>query len=86
MTKCQSCAMPMARDPNGGGTEKDGSRSLVYCSLCYSNGDFHFKTDDVRAYQAMVVNEMVKNGWWRPLAWLFTREIPKLSRWKSTSS
>ena len=29
---CQSCGMPMARDPEGGGTEADGSKSAKFCS------------------------------------------------------
>jgi hypothetical protein len=35
---CQSCGMPMSRDPNGGGTNADGSTSLKYCSHCYAGG------------------------------------------------
>ena len=84
MQKCQSCAMPLARDPNGlgGGTEADGSISAEYCSLCYGDGKFYYSGTDVKAYQAMVVNEMCKKGWWRPVAWFFTREIPRLKRWR----
>lgn len=82
MNKCQSCAMPLSRDPKGGGTEADGSISLEYCSLCYGDGAFYYTGTDVQAYQAMVVDKMTEHGWWRPLAWLFTREIPKLRRWR----
>ena len=32
--------MPLAKDPDGGGTEADGSRSRTYCSLCYRDGAF----------------------------------------------
>ena len=78
---CQSCDMPMHLDAEGGGTEKDGSRSSKYCSLCYANGEFHYKGTDVREYQKMIVDIMVENGWWRPMAWLMTRRIPKLERW-----
>jgi hypothetical protein len=74
--------MPLKKDPQGGGTNKDGSLSGEYCSLCYGNGVFYYDGDDVRDFQNMVVGEMTKNGWWRPLAWLFTRRIPKLKRWK----
>ena len=81
MAICQSCAMPLKYDPKGGGTEADGSRSQLYCSLCYGNGVFHFAGSDVRAFQAMVVEKMVKNGWWRPVAYVMTRRIPKLARW-----
>lgn len=81
MAICQSCAMPLKYDPEGGGSEADGSRSAIYCSRRYGNGAFHFAGDDVRAFQAMVVDKMVENGWWRPLAYLMTRRIPKLERW-----
>lgn len=81
MAICQSCAMPLKYDPEDGGSEADGSRSTIYCSRCYGNGAFHFAGDDVRAFQAMVVDKMVENGWWRPLAYLMTRRIPKLERW-----
>lgn len=82
MARCESCGMPFSRDPAGGGTEADGRRLMLYCSFCYDDGEFHHKGTDVRAYQAMVVENMVKNGWWRPIAWLVTREIPRLQRWR----
>jgi hypothetical protein len=37
---CQSCGMPMDKDPAGGGTNPDGSKTLKYCSFCYQNGEF----------------------------------------------
>ena len=82
MGRCESCGIPMHKSPGGGGTESDGkTRSTKYCSLCYGEGEFFFKGTDAREFQAMVVNEMTKNGWWRPLAWLLSREIPRLPRW-----
>ena len=35
---CQSCGMPMKKDPEGGGTNADGSKSPDYCSYCFRNG------------------------------------------------
>ena len=84
MQKCQSCAMPMNKDPNGGGTNKDKSLSEKFCSFCYADGDFLWQGDNVRDYQKMVVDKMSENGWWRPIAWLATREIPRLERWKKS--
>lgn len=78
---CQSCDMPLTKDPEGGGTEADGSRSGEYCTLCYKDGSFLYQGDDAKAYQAWVVDQMVKDGWMRPFARLFTRRIPKLKRW-----
>jgi len=78
---CQSCAMPMKKDKQGGATLKDGSKSAIYCSLCMDKGEFLYQGDDVKAYQAFVVDNMVKEGWWRPIAWLATRPIPRMARW-----
>lgn len=38
---CQSCGMPLHKDPKKGGTEADGSLSDKYWSFCYGNGQFH---------------------------------------------
>jgi hypothetical protein len=39
---CQSCAMPLNKDPKGkgGGTNADGKPSNMYCSYCYKDGKF----------------------------------------------
>jgi hypothetical protein len=37
---CQSCGMPLDKDPNKGGTNSDGSKSEKYCSFCYTGGKF----------------------------------------------
>ena len=37
---CQSCGMPLDKDPSKGGTNSDGTLSDKYCSYCFSNGNF----------------------------------------------
>jgi len=37
---CQSCGMPLDKDPLGGGTNADQSLSDKYCSFCYRDGKF----------------------------------------------
>jgi hypothetical protein len=37
---CQSCGMPLDKDPNNGGTNADKSTSDTYCSFCYQDGKF----------------------------------------------
>jgi hypothetical protein len=37
---CQSCGMPLDKDPKGGGTKADQSRSEKYCSFCFQAGKF----------------------------------------------
>jgi len=81
---CQSCGMPRKKDTEGGGTEKDGSKSLLYCSYCYKDGEF-FMADEIdtpKKMQDMCIKMMKKQGMSGILAWIFTRGIPKLKRWK----
>jgi len=40
---CHCCGMPISKDPQGGGTDMDGTRIQKYCSYCYQNGEFLFK-------------------------------------------
>jgi hypothetical protein len=35
---CQSCGMPMKKDPLHGGTNADCSQNELYCSYCYREG------------------------------------------------
>ncbi len=79
---CQSCGMPLNKDPAGGGTNADGSRSELYCSYCYQDGAFMNPDMDVKEFQAFCVAQMKKQGMPGFIAWLFTRGIPKLQRWK----
>ena len=37
---CQSCGMPLDKDPLKGGTNADNSKSDKYCSFCYMMGKF----------------------------------------------
>jgi len=39
---CQSCGMPMSKDPQGGGTEKDGTKSLKFCNSEHSRDFVNF--------------------------------------------
>ncbi len=78
---CQSCGMPMKKDPQEGGTNSDGSKHTEYCSYCYENGAFtqpEFKAGDM---QKFCIEKMKDCGVPKPLGWLFTRSIPKLKRW-----
>lgn len=77
--------MPKAHDPGKGGTNADGSKSKKYCSYCYQNGEFHLadEIDTAQKMQAMCIQMMKKHhsmAHWK--AWLFTRGIPRLERWR----
>jgi hypothetical protein len=81
---CQSCGFPLKKDTKGGGTEKDVSISNKYCSMCYENGEFlsPVEIDTPEKMQKFCIQEMKKSGINSFMAWLATRPIPKLERWK----
>lgn len=79
---CQSCGMPMAKDPEHGGSETDGSKSQTYCSICYDAGAFRHPDASVVEFQQHCVDALMRSGMPKVMAWLFTRGIPRLDRWK----
>ena len=83
MRNCQSCGMPMKKDVQGGGSEKDGSKSEKYCSHCYMNGAFTYPKMTAAEMQDRVrakMKEMKVPGF---LAGFFVGGIPRLERWKA---
>ena len=72
--------MPLDKDPWKGGTEKDGSKSTMYCSLCYEDGELHPMTLD--EMKTIVDDAMKKEG----MNWFIRKmalwQLPHLKRWK----
>ena len=79
---CQSCGMPMQKDPGQGGTNADGTKSDEYCSYCYVNGSFMQPDMTAAEMQTFCIEKLREMGYPRPVAWLFTRGIPRLKRWR----
>lgn len=73
--------MPMRQDPKGGSLNVDGSKNLIYCSYCYQNGKFTFE-GNVEEFQELCRQYMLKSGHNKISAWLFTRGMKRLERWK----
>ena len=75
--------MPLKKDPQGGGSESDGSKSIMYCSYCYGGGAF--KQPDITAaeMQTFVKGKLKEMGIPGFLTGFFTKGIPKLERWKN---
>lgn len=78
---CQSCGMPLSRDPQGGGTNADGSKSALYCSHCFRGGRFVLPDLTVDQMQDRVRAKLKEFGIPGFLRGFFTRRIPKLQRW-----
>ena len=75
--------MPLKKDPAGGGTETDGTKSLKYCGFCYQNGIFLSpEIDTPEKMQVFCVAKLKEMGFPGFVAKFFTRVIPKLERWK----
>ena len=75
--------MPLKQDKKGGGSEKDGTISKMYCSSCYENGVFKKPDMTVEQMQALVDNVLkTEMKFPKIFRWLAVRQIPKLARWK----
>ncbi len=79
---CQSCGMPM-KDDTLYGTGADGSKNEKYCTYCYQQGDFTVKDVTVKEFQEHCRQMMIQGGHNKFLAWLFTRNMKRLGRWKN---
>ena len=77
---CQSCGMPMKKDPKHGGTNADGTQNEMYCSYCYQDGTYTFNgtVDEMQKY---CQEKMIEQGSPKWMAWLFTRGMNRLKRW-----
>lgn len=80
---CQSCGMPMAMDAKGGGSEVDGTRTGLYCSHCYENGQFTAPDLTASQMQERVRGKLVELDLPEHVVNSAVEEIPKLRRWQA---
>ncbi len=82
--QCQSCGMPLVTKKAGDcrGTEKDGTRSEKWCSLCYQDGAFVGKDCTLEDMRKIVDDALVKNGSGRIMRWMAQKQLPRLERWR----
>jgi hypothetical protein len=83
---CQSCGMPLKKDPAGGATNADGSKSAMYCSHCYEMGAFKQPGLTLGQMKDLVKSKLKEMGFPGFLAGFFARGIPKLERWKKQTA
>ena len=79
---CQSCGMPLKRDPKGGATNKDGTKNNKYCSHCFENGEFKQDCTALQM-QEFSIKILKEKGFPGFFARFFSKGIPNLERWKS---
>lgn len=80
---CQSCGMPLAKDPFGGGTYSDGRKSRSYCSFCYENGRFTRPEMTVTQMKELCAARLHDAGFPWFIARLMVRNLHKLERWNA---
>ncbi len=74
-THCESCLMPLSKDP--------GVReSAKYCSYCFKNGKLCYEGNDVEEFKKICYEEMRKKGMNMLLAKFYTWMIGFAPRWK----
>ena len=81
---CQSCGMPLDKDPNYGGSNADQSKSEKFCSFCYRDGKFldegiTLKEKIEKNIQIAVMKMNIPENIAREMA---ERILPGLERWK----
>lgn len=81
--QCQSCGMPMKKDVQGGGSERDGSKSPKYCSHCYMNGTFTRPNMTAAEMQDLVRNKLKEMKVPGLFSRFFVAGIPRLERWRA---
>ncbi len=81
--KCQSCGMPLKGGPEMLGTNLDTSKNHDYCHYCYELGEFTQADFSAKDMQDFCIEKMKEMGLPKPIGWLFTRNIPKLKRWRA---
>ncbi len=82
---CQSCGMPLDKDPNKGGTNADNSKSEKYCSFCFENGTFKDEGTTLQEkinknVQIAVARMGIPESKAREMA---ENLLPNLERWKN---
>lgn len=83
--QCQSCGMPLITKKAGDyrGTEKDGSKSEKWCSLCYDNGEFKTPDCTLEQMEQFVDKALIENGSGRFFRWMAKSQLPHLERWRT---
>jgi hypothetical protein len=72
---CESCMMPLSKDPGVSGSEK-------YCSYCFKDGKLCYEGNDVNEFKKVAYEKMREQGMGALKAKFFTWMIGFAPRWK----
>lgn len=82
-TFCQSCTMPLDNIEERG-TERDGSRSELYCKYCYQNGNFTDPDMTLEKMMDIAKAEMNKQQLPDNIIQQSMNMLPTLKRWQTS--
>lgn len=77
--KCDSCMMPLKKDPKGTGREHE-----KYCSYCYADGKLSYEGTDVKEFKRAAYEAMVARGTNKLKARFFDFMAGFAPRWKDS--
>jgi hypothetical protein len=80
---CQSCTLPID-NADDRGTEKDNSKSDMYCKYCYQNGSFTEPDMTLDQMMDIAETEMKKQNLPESMIQHSMDMLPRLMRWQST--
>ena len=80
-TICQSCTMPIDNIADRG-TEKDGSKSDLYCKYCYQDGAFTDPATTFGQMKTIVITQMEKRHLPADIIQKSLNSLAGLKRWK----
>ena len=79
---CQSCSMPLNEEVYG--TEKDGSKSHVYCKFCYQDGSFTYPHLTLEKMIKHLTSRMDKEKFPEEIIEAAIARLPHLKRWENS--
>jgi hypothetical protein len=74
--------MPLKADPQGGGSNADGARSVEYCGYCYVGGRFVNPDMSIDEMRALVIEKLRERGYPWFVARFFASGLGRLKRWR----
>ena len=72
---CEMCLMPFDKD-------KGVRESQAYCSYCFKGGSLVYQGEDVKSFQKLCYQSMIRNGANKYMAKIYTWFIPFAPYWK----
>lgn len=72
---CESCLMPLSKDPGVSGSPK-------YCSYCYKDGKLCYEGNDLKEFQRRCYEGMLATGMNKWQAKFFAWTIRFAPRWR----